>query len=103
MKWWLQGKSLQMWFGSALCATSGDCGFDGWHVMLGAQGLQKGVARMLAPNGQPRKMPAALLSPGNYAALQHFTAEEEATEADLKQGWTIGAATRTLLQQQHQT
>lgn len=56
---------------------------------------------MLAPNGQPRKMPAALLSPGNHqAALQHFTEEEEATEADLQQGWTIGAATRSLLQHQ---
>ena len=56
-----------------------------------------GVARMLAPNGQPRKMPAALLSEGGSAALQHFESLEEATPSELKQGWTIGAASRMLL------
>lgn len=61
------------------------------------QAGQMGVARMLAPNGQPRKMPAALLSGGASAALQHFESLEEATSDELKHGWTIGAASRTLL------
>lgn len=56
-----------------------------------------GVARMLAPNGQPRKMPAALLTESGSAALQHFESLEEATPSELKQGWTIGLASRTLL------
>ena len=50
---------------------------------------QRGVARMLAPNGQPRKVPAALLTSGNAAALQSFAADEEATPQQLRQGWTI--------------
>lgn len=61
------------------------------------QAARSGVARMLAPNGQPRKMPAALLADGGAAALQHFESLEEATPEELKQGWTIGAASRSLL------
>ena len=59
-----------------------------------------GVARMLAPNGQPRKMPAALLQSGDSEALQHFESLEEATPEELKHGWTIGAASQKLLSTQ---
>lgn len=52
---------------------------------------------MLAPNGQPRKMPAALLAAGGQDALRHFTEEEEASAADLKHGWTISSAARSRL------
>ena len=44
---------------------------------------------MLAPNGQPRKVPAALLDCGNEAALSSFAADEEATPQQLRKGWTI--------------
>ena len=65
-----------------------------WHAV---QAARSGVARMLAPNGQPRKMPAALLADGGAAALQHFESLEEATPEELKQGWTIGAASQSIL------
>ena len=55
------------------------------------------MARMLAPNGQPRKMPAALLADGDSGALQHFESLEEATPEEIKHGWTIGAASRSLM------
>lgn len=56
---------------------------------------------MLAPNGQPRKMPAAILAAGNQEALRHFTEEEEAGNAvDLRQGWTISSATCSCLASQ---
>ena len=61
------------------------------------QATRSGVARMLAPNGQPRKMPAALLAEGGEAALQHFESLEDVTPEELKHGWTIGAASRSLL------
>ena len=64
------------------------------------QAAQMGVARMLAPNGQPRKMPAALLQSGDSEALQHFESLEEATPEELKHGWTIGAASQKLLSTQ---
>ena len=67
---------------------------------IALQAAQMGVARMLAPNGQPRKMPAALLQSGDTEALQHFESLEEATPEELKHGWTIGAASQTLLSMQ---
>ncbi|CAL8467135.1 g6671 [Coccomyxa elongata] len=67
------------------------------------KGVQKGVARMLAPNGQPRKLPAAVLAAGNQEALRHFTEEEEVGAADTRQGWTISSATRSRLNSQNST
>lgn len=58
---------------------------------------------MLAPNGQPRKLPAAVLAAGNQEALRHFTEEEEAGSADTRQGWTISSATRSRLNSQSST
>ena len=69
-------------------------------ALVALQGTQMGVARMLAPNGQPRKMPAALLQSGDSEALQHFESLEEATPEELKHGWTIGAASQKLLSTQ---
>lgn len=68
-------------------------------LMTYVQGVQKGVARMLAPNGQPRKMPAAILAAGNQEALRHFTEEEEAGNAT-DQVWTISSATRSCVASQ---
>jgi len=42
-------------------------------------------------------MPAALLADGDSGALQHFESLEEATPEEIKHGWTIGAASRSLM------
>ncbi len=55
---------------------------------------------MLAPNGQPRKLPAAILAAGNADALRHFTEEEEAGNAADRHGWTISSAARSSLASQ---
>ena len=51
-----------------------------------------GVARVLAPNGQPRKVPAALVAAG---ALDELAGDEEGTTtAAGRAAWTIGSGAR---------
>jgi len=69
----------------------------------GGKAPGRAVARALAPNGQPRKVPAALLgAPAELAAYARATGEEGGAACGARErqgasaGWTIGATMRSL-------
>ena len=49
------------------------------------------VARAVAPNGQPRKIPAALLAAGEHG-LKAFTADEDQPNSATSDHWTINSS-----------
>ncbi|KAK9823515.1 hypothetical protein WJX72_003342 [[Myrmecia] bisecta] len=50
------------------------------------------VTRALAPNGQPRKVPTALLAAGGAAMMSYVAGEESPTGGQADHGWTIAAS-----------
>lgn len=49
------------------------------------------VARAVAPNGQPRKIPAALLAAGEHG-LKTYTADEDQPDSAKSDHWTINSS-----------
>jgi hypothetical protein len=49
---------------------------------------RSGVARAVAPNGQPRKIPAAILAAGE-SGMRAFTADEDQPDSAKSDQWTI--------------
>ena len=48
------------------------------------------MARAVAPNGQPRKIPAALLAAGE-SGLKAYTADEDQPDSAKSEQWTINS------------